>query len=48
MFALPHSWQGPLNTPPIAGYEPPDGEYTDTTKDFEDQPQLSLLENIKF
>ena len=44
---LPHSWRGPLNTPPIKGYEAPDGEYKDTTKDYMDQPLQTTVFNIK-
>lgn len=47
VFALPHSWKGPMHTPPIEGYEAPDGEYTDTTKDFEDQPHVDVFETMK-
>ncbi|CAH1796788.1 unnamed protein product [Owenia fusiformis] len=32
---LPYEVNGPVRTPPIKGYDPPDGEYTDTTKTYE-------------
>ncbi|XP_014205922.1 39S ribosomal protein L40, mitochondrial [Copidosoma floridanum] len=32
---LPFSTKGPVRTPPIEGYDPPDGEYIDITKKYE-------------
>ncbi|CAG0890142.1 unnamed protein product [Darwinula stevensoni] len=31
---LPYKATGPVESPPIAGYDPPDGEYIDTTKNL--------------
>ena len=35
---LPHSWRGPVHTPAMEDYEAPDGEYTETTRRFDDKP----------
>ncbi|KAK2190702.1 hypothetical protein NP493_73g03001 [Ridgeia piscesae] len=41
---IPFERQGPVNTPPISGYDVPDGEYVDTTKSF----YVPLPEGYKF
>ena len=41
---IPFARQGPVNTPPIKGYDVPDGEYVDTTKSF----YVPLPEGYKF
>ena len=28
-------WNGPVQTPPIKSFEAPDGDYTDTTRQFD-------------
>ncbi|XP_063991678.1 large ribosomal subunit protein mL40 [Diachasmimorpha longicaudata] len=37
---LPHNVQGPVSTPPIRGYNTPDGEYIDITKKYDGEDQF--------
>ncbi|KAL3887298.1 hypothetical protein ACJMK2_027240 [Sinanodonta woodiana] len=32
--SLLYEWHGPVSTPPIEGYDSPDGEYVDTTRQY--------------
>jgi len=41
---LPYKFSGPVRTPPIAGYEPADGDYIDTTRSFMEHQKVDIKE----
>lgn len=37
---VPFTITGPVHTPPIAGYDAPDGDYVDVSKNWHEMPKF--------